>query len=144
MSDPNTTPGHSTKFAFGSHATVLASNTWTEIAQVVEISPPEVEADDIETSNMQSPEQFKTFDPGWADGGEVEITVQYEKQATTTIYGLFRVKKGFKMTFEDGAIWSFDGYLKKLGGEVDREGLITQTLTFKISGKPAFATAAVA
>src|SRR4051812_43149794 len=120
MADPNTTPGHSTKFAFGNGATLATSSTWTEIAQILEISPPEVEADDVETSNMASTDQFKTFDPGWADAGEVEISVQYEKAASTTIYGLFRVKKGFKMTFEDGSSWGFDGYVKKFGGEVDR------------------------
>lgn len=144
MSDPNTTPGHSTKFEFGNQATFAASTTWTDVAQIVDISPPEIEADDVETSHMQSPNQFKTFDPGWADAGEVELTVEYEKAAGTTLYGLFRTKKGFKMTFEDGSSWGIDGYIKKLGGEVDREGLVTQTITVKISGKPVFTAAASA
>jgi hypothetical protein len=144
MSDPNTTPGHSTKFEFGDAATYAISTTWTEIAQILEIGPPEVEADDIETSNMQSPEQFKTFDPGWADAGEIEVTLQYEKAEAVTLYGLFRIKKGFRMTFEDTSKWSLNGYIKKFGGEIDREGVITQTITVKVSGKPVFAAAAPA
>ena len=91
---------------------------------------------------MTSPEQFKQFDPGWADAGEVSLTVQYEKTAATSIYGIFRQPKLFKMTFEDLSTWEFSGYLKKIGGEIDREGVITQELTVKISGKPTFAAAA--
>ena len=32
--------------------------------------------------------------------------------------------------------------IKKFGGEIDREGVITQTITVKVSGKPAFTAAA--
>ena len=144
MADPNTTPGHSTLFAYGNQATFAESTSWTEVAQIVDIGPPEIEADDIDVSNMKSPEQFKQFDPGWADAGEVEVTVQYEKAAATALYALFRQKKGFKMTFEDGSSWGLDGYIKKFGGEVDREGVITQTITVKVSGKPLFTAAAAA
>lgn len=140
--NPNTTAGHSTAFAFGNQKSFEESTTWTEVAQIVDIGPPEIEADDIEVSNMTSPEQFKQFDPGWADAGEVEMTIQYTKEAATSLYALFRIPKGFKMTFEDGSSWGFSGYVKKLGGEIDREGVITNTIGVKISGKPAFTAAA--
>lgn len=138
---PDTTPGHSTKFYYGTLPTQNASTSWFEIGQITEISPPELEADDVEVSNMQSPEQFKQFDPGWADAGEVELTVQYTKAQATTLYGIFRQPKLFKIQFEDGSVWEYQGYVKKLGGEIDREGVITQTVTTKISGKPTFTAA---
>lgn len=138
------TKGHSTKLEFGNQANYADSTTWTEFAEITEITPPNVEADDIETSHMQSPEQFKEFDPGWADGGEVELTINFDKDQNETVYGLFRQKKGFKMTFVDGSAWKFNGYIKAFGNEVDREGIITAPITLKISGKPVFEKAPAA
>lgn len=140
MSDtrPKTTPGHTTIFEYGNQSNYADSTTWTKVGQITDIDPPEVEADDIEVSNMESPDQFKEFDPGWADAGEIELEAQYEKANAAAVYGIFRTRKGFRMTFQDGSTWKFNGYLKKLGGEIDREGIVTQKLTFKVSGKPLF------
>ncbi|MEM8738262.1 MAG: phage tail tube protein [Planctomycetota bacterium] len=135
---PDTTPGHSATFEFGDEATVAASNSFTKLAGVTEIGGIAIEADDVDVSNMDSPEQFREFDPGWADAGEVEITLQFAKTQNTTLYGLFRVPKGFRVAFADGSTWEFDGYIKGIGNEIEREGIVSATVTAKISGKPAF------
>jgi hypothetical protein len=139
--------GHSVIIEHGNQSTHEASTVWTAVAELVDITPPNVEADDIETSHMLTPEQFKTFDPGWADGGEVEFTVQYEKAKNATLYGLFRQPKGYRVLFADapgpsGSRWKFNGHVKGFSNEVDREGLITADITIKISGKPVFEPAA--
>lgn len=138
----NTTPGHSTKFEYGNATTFAASTSWTEFAQILEIAPPEVEADDIEVSHMQSPDQFKQYDPGWADGGEIEMKIQFEKTGAAAAYALFRQKKGFRETYQDGSTWKIDGYIKKFGGTTEREGVVIVEITFKVSGKPVFTPAA--
>lgn len=136
------TAGHSTVFEFGNAATVEASTTWTEFAEITDIKPPEIEADDIETSHMQSPEQFKEFIAGWADAGEVEVTCNFLKTNNAAVYALFRQNKGFRMTFEDGSVWKFNGYIKKFANEVDREKIVTAVATVKVNGKPEFVAAA--
>src|SRR3954469_23071654 len=100
------TKGHSTKLEFGDAATVAGSTTWTPVAKVTELTPPNVEAEDIDVSHMESPEQFEEFDPGWANGGEVEATIQFEKTENETVYGLFRQPKGYRLSFVDGSKWN--------------------------------------
>src|SRR5688500_4393426 len=136
------TKGHSTKLEFGDAATVAGSTTWTPVAKITEITPPNVEAEDIDVSHMESPDQVNEYDPGWAEGGEVEATIQYEKAANETVYNLFRVPKGYRIVFVDGSKWNFDGYMKAFGNEVERKGIVTAKITIKLSGKPEFVKAA--
>lgn len=135
------TKGHSTVIEYGDAATYGDSATWTPFAGVTEATPPTPEADDIDVSHMGSEEQFREFTAGWADGGEVELTLQYAKAQAATVYGLFRQDKGFKVTFSDGSHWGVTGYIKSFGDEIDREGIITTAATIKVSGKPVFVEA---
>jgi hypothetical protein len=132
------TKGHSTVIEYGDQPTFADSITWTAFANVTGVTPPTPEADDIDVSHMGSEGQFKEFTAGWADGGEVEVTLQYNKDQATTIYGLFRQNKGFRITFSDESYWGLTGYIKSFGDEIDREGIITTTVTIKVSGKPTF------
>lgn len=131
--------GHSVKFSYADPGT---PTTYTAVAKVIDITPPNVEADDIDVSTMDSPDQFKEFTASWADGGECELTIQFSKQENGTIYSLFRADKAFKIEFSDGSNWTFNGYIKAFGNEVDREGVITTPITIKVSGRPTFTAAA--
>ena len=132
------TKGHGVVLEYGDAETYDDSSTWTKIAKVVDITPPTVEADDIETSNMDSPGQHKEYEAGWADGGEVEATIQFDTHENNAVYQRFRTKAGHRITFDDGSFWGFTGYIKSFGNEVEREGLITTSITLKVSGKPLF------
>lgn len=130
--------GHGVIFEVGDEETVADSETWTKIAKVIDITPPNVESDDIDCSHMESPEQFAEYDPGWAEAGECTLTIQFAADENERVYGLFRQKKGFRMVFNQGSRWQFNGYIKAFGNEVDRKGIITAPITVKISGKPEF------
>jgi len=138
------TKGHSTKLEFGDAATVAGSTTWTPVAKITEITPPNaIEAEDIDTSHMESPDQFNEYEPGWAEGGEVELTIQYDKEQNEDVYALFRVPKAYRITFVDGSKWHLNNsYVKAFGNEVERKGIVTAKITIKISGKPEFVKAA--
>src|SRR4051794_14657133 len=104
------TKGTKTKLEFGNGADVATSTTWTPIAKITDINPPEIKADDIDVSNMDSPADddglpFAEFEPGWAEAGEVEVTAQFDKTQDAAVYGLFRVPKGYRMVFADGSMW---------------------------------------
>jgi hypothetical protein len=49
---------------------------------------------------------------------------------------------GFRITYADGSKWAFSGYIKAYGDEVEREGIVTTSVTIKVSGKPVFTKAA--
>jgi hypothetical protein len=136
------TKGATTTIAYGNAATHGDSSSWTDFAGVTEVTPPTFEADEIETSNMNSVEQWKEFVSGWADAGELEVTLQYDKDATEDIFALFREDRGFRITFSDGSTWEFSGFIKSYGDEIDREGIVTTQVSMKLSGIPEFTKAA--
>ena len=133
--------GHSTIIEVGDQATYAGSTTWTKFGNVVDIDSVENDAEDIDLSHMESVEQWEEFTAGWANGGEPKVTVQFDKAKLTTLNGLHRSDKGFRITFSDGSMWKFNGYIKSLGNPVDRKGIVTTTVTMKVSGKPVFVAA---
>lgn len=130
--------GHSVIFAYGNQSSYTASTTWTDIAGLLEITPPKLKADDIDVSHMLTPDQIKEFEAGWAEGGEAELKIQFEADQAEDVYGLFRITKGYRVTFVNGATWKLTGYINEFGDEVDREGVITTSIKVKVSGKPLY------
>lgn len=120
--------GHSTKFLVNNIA----------VAQVVDVTPPNVRVDDIDISNMDSPDQAKEYVAGWLDGGEVEITLQMTTEANA-LYAQIGLTQAFGIQFQDSTAWTWNGYIKAFGHETEREGVVTNSVTVKISGKPVLA-----
>lgn len=139
------TKGKKTKLEY--ETTSGTTTTWTKIGTgVLSIKPPESVIEDIDTSNMDSAEdsagnQVKTYDPGWAEPGEADVTVQFVKSELSSAYALQGVPKTFKITFSENSTLGFSGYLKSIGPEVDREKLVTVSLKFKVSGPATFTPA---
>lgn len=142
------TKGTKTKLSYGDGDTFATSNTFTDIARIRDIKPPKPKVDDIDVTDMDSPAgpnpddlTWKEFDPGLADAGEVEFTLNFDKDQTDTLFGFLGKSKGWKVTFSDGSVWQLSGYIKEFGDEVEREKVVTSTATMKVSGKPAFVAA---
>lgn len=142
------TQSYDTLFEYGDGATAAASTTWTAIAGVQDIKPPKIEAKDIDTTVIDSPNQFETFIPGWANGGEAEIKIQFDATQGAALYALFRTPKGFRIVFNDAPAGgtssnlAMDGYIKGFQNEIEKEGIVTATITVKVSGQPVFTAAA--
>jgi hypothetical protein len=144
------TPGYESRLAFGNTADFETSSTWTEFSAVIELEPPTLEADDIETSNMLTPGQVKTWAPGWADSGEISATLEFAAADVKNLYTKFRVPLSWKLSFNDAPEGEdstpshllANGYIKSIGAEVDREGLVTVPVVIKVSGATEFVEAA--
>ena len=138
------TQGYLAKFQYGDQPTGPASTTWTDFTSILDIKPPKIEAKDIDVSVMDSPNQAEVYLPGWANGGEAELKIQFDKVQQNTVYGLFRTPKGFRIMFNDGTQATtgsnlvFTGYIKTFQNEVNREGLVTADVMVKVSGLPVF------
>jgi hypothetical protein len=137
------TKGFKTTFGYGAAGEdgQPGSGPFTNLAKVLDINGVSVEAEDIETSNMDSVEAWKTFTAGWGSVGDVELKLQFDKDSAGDIYGLFRLDKTFQVKFVDGSTWVLAGFMKKFGNEVEREKLVTVSVTVKCSGKPVFTPA---
>lgn len=125
---------------------------YERIGRVTDIGSFTPEADEIEVTNNDSPKDdqgaWKEYVSGLADGGEVEITLQFHKSDAASVWALFRKDKAFQVIFPDGGVspstgsrWEFAGFIKKFGNEVEREKIVTTKLTIKVSGKPIFTAA---
>jgi hypothetical protein len=139
-------PGYETRIEMGNQPTFAASTTWTPFANVVEITPPTLESDDIETSHMLTPQQIRTYMPGWAEPGEIELSIEFNKTEAKRVYDKFRVPGAFRVVFNDkeypdGSKLMADGYIKSIGHEVDREDRVLIPVVIKVSGATEFVEA---
>lgn len=138
------TKGMKTRFEYGDAATHAESNTWTPFAKVVEIGPPPVTADEIETTWLESPDDFKDWEPGLGDAGDASFKIQWAPEQNAEIFNLFRVKKGFRMVYADlpypsGSKLHFNGWIKGIAGEsITKDNVVEATITVRVVGKPHF------
>ena len=134
--------------AFWSYGSVLkmsdmaTSPTFSEIAEIIELTPPNESRDDIDVSNTSSSNATKESIAGWKDSGEVSFKANWlptnATQDKTT---------GIRAVFESGANvnWqiilpssiltiAFLGHLTALETELplDAQGQISGTI--KLSG----------
>ncbi len=133
-----------TRFEFADSATYQAAVTWTPIAKLLEIKPPPLKADDIETTNLESPDEFKEFEPGLGDAGESTFKLQWDATQNATLMDLFRQKKGFRVVYSDapqpsGSKLFFNGWINGIEGEtVQKDNVVEGTVTVRVVGKPSF------
>lgn len=132
-----------------------ASETFTAVAELVEIKGPGIKRDSRETTHHQSTDKFREFKPGLKDGGEVTAKVNLlPGNAThgTAAGGLLGTINddelhNWKMVLPEDASeaqyeWSFAGFLTAFDPDYPKGDNITAELTLKVSGKPALAVAA--
>jgi predicted secreted protein len=120
------------------------SGSFTAVANVTDISGPSRSRESIEVTAHDSPDKYREFIKGLKDGGEVELTLNYDPANAT--------HTALDADFEEDALrdyqvvllpgeadehtWDFSGLLTDLGEEYPTEGQMERTATFKISGKP--------
>jgi len=119
--------------------------TFTDIAQVASITPPQLEADDVEIGDLGITDGYKKYLPGLLDAGEVSLTLNFDS-ANTGHQDLLsdfnsRTTKNYKIVLPDGGEWAFSGYVKGYAPQEISEGDPIQVeVTIKVTGKPTFTT----
>ena len=128
--------GFGTKMHYGNVGASYAAlaTGWTAVALVTDITPPDPETDDIETTNHDTTTKDRTFIGGLTDNGEVDVTCQYDKTAYAAMVALRGQPKAFRIMFSDASGVGFNGFIKKHKTEVDMENLVTMSFTMKVSG----------
>lgn len=136
-----------TRIEYGNNETYAESTTWTPFAKVLEITPPPLNSDSIECTTLESPDEMREWEPGLGDAGEATFKLQWEKTQNTTLYSLWRQKKGFRIVYADlpqpsGSKLRFDGFIQNIAGEtITKDNCVEAEITIKIIGKPDFAPA---
>jgi len=132
--------GHGTKVQFGDKADFNDTPVvYTPLTGVESVNPVSPEVDDIDITDFDSLEAWREFKPGLKDGGEVEITLQYEESQNSTLQGtLLAVTRAWQVLFPDGSDVQFNGHINGIDHEDPVDDKIMQTVTIKVTGKPIF------
>lgn len=124
--------GNGTKFQIESGT----PGTYTDIAEVFDITPPNETTDVIDASHMGSPD--REFIMGLTDPGETSFEMNFAPGSASE--GLIlaakatRLPANFRIVFKNGAQWTFAGLLIGYEPAIPNEDKMTCTVTIKVTG----------
>lgn len=117
-----------------------------KIANLTSIGEIGVESDDLDTTDLDSPNGYKEFIAGSKDAGEVSLAGWIKDE--TLVEKMLALAESqsvekWKVTYPSGAKWEFSAYVKSFkDGEKNTDGVASFTATLRISGKPTYTKSA--
>ena len=119
----------------------------TEVARLLNISPPEVTRDDMDVTDHDSPDGYKEYIPGLKDGGEVPIEGHLIPTDDTQkgLLAAVDINEPEPWTIEFPTVpklrIAFDGYVKSCKvGDAPVDDVMKFTAVIKVTGKPEILT----
>lgn len=115
------------------------------IANLTSIGEIGVESEEIDTTDLDSPDNYKEFIAGSKDAGEVSLAGNIKNEANVEkMLALAEAQtvEEWVVTYPSGAKWTFNGFVKSFkDGEKTPDGLATFSATIRVSGKPTYTVA---
>jgi hypothetical protein len=99
---------------------------------------PGPEFDDIDTTRVDQSGTAREFASGWANHGQFEAVFGFSKSQVAELHSIDGEDHGFMIVFSDGSTATFDGYVKRVGGEAEKDGEIKIPVVVKVSGAVTF------
>jgi predicted secreted protein len=138
-------------WAYGSALQIgdgAASEAFTSIAEISELTPPSMSRDAIEVTTMGSTSGFREFIPGWRDGGEVSIVANWLPTDTTHdgTTGLLESyldddEHNWRIVLPDSlATIAFTGFITAFEPDLPLEEQGKLSCTIKLTGVPTVTT----
>jgi predicted secreted protein len=120
------------------------SETFTSIAEITKLTPPNRGRDSIEVTHTASSDGYKEFIPGWRDGGEVPFEANWlptntTQDETTGVLSTFHDNLPHNWRIVVPAVnltFPFTGFVTAYEPDLDisAQGMLKGTI--KITGKP--------
>ena len=116
------------------------------IANLTSIGEIGVESEEIDTTDLDSPDNYKEFIAGSKDAGEVSLAGNIKDE--TNVEKMLALAESqsveqWEVAYPSGAKWVFNAFVKSFkDGEKTTDGLATFTATLRISGKPVYTKSA--
>lgn len=128
-----------TKKQSGSETTDL------KVANLTSIGEIGVESEEIDATDLDSPDNYKEFIAGSKDAGELSLAGNIKDESNVEkmlALAESQSMEQWEVTYPSGAKWSFSGFVKSFkDGEKTPDGLATFSATIRISGKPTYTVA---
>lgn len=136
------------KKAFGIQLMVEISTVWTAIANVTNLDPIDDQADIIDMSSHDSPNEYREKEAGFKDAGDVTLELNYDPANTThqKVEDILATSTAFKLRYAGAPVnraqRNFNAILKSFKVGAPHDGKYTATAVLTISGKPTWGAVA--
>lgn len=115
------------------------------IANLTSIGEIGVESEEIDATDLDSPDNYKEFIAGSKDAGEVALAGNIKDGANVEKMLALAESQSMEewvVAYPSGAKWTFKGFVKSFkDGEKTPDGLATFSATIRVSGKPTYTVA---
>lgn len=117
------------------------------LAHLQSIGEQATEAEEIDVTTLDSPNGAKEFIQGAKDAGSIEIVANNcgdgQVEALKSVFGS-GTKRSWIETYPNGATLEFDAYIASFNfGEATTDGLMTISLSLRLSGEPTYSETGV-
>lgn len=127
---------------FGTIFSYLSTNpsTYTDLAEVLSVTPPSISVETIESTHMGSDDGFREFIAGLKDGGECTVNMNYVESSATLLQTLVLAGvETFKITFPGSSTVVFTAIPTAFSfDDVVIDDKVAMSLSMKVTGKPVF------
>lgn len=120
------------------HGTTLKIGSIT-VGNLTSINGVEITVDTRDVTTLDSPDGFKEFESGFADGNEVSADgIMKDKgvDAAALVALIGGENQECEISFPNGAKWEFSGPLTRFSTGAELEDNILFSVAVKVSGKP--------
>lgn len=113
-----------------------------KLANLTSIGEIGVESEEIDATDLDSPNNYREFIAGSKDAGEVSIAGNIKDESNVEKMLALAESQSleeFVVEYPSGAKWTFTAFVKSFkDGEKTTDGLATFTASLRISGKPVY------
>jgi len=125
-------------------ADLATPTVFTTIAEVMDLTVPDSQVEQIDVTNFQSTNNRREFISGLVDGGQVDFTLNWVPSSATDVAlrNARGVTKVVKLTFPNGATITFNANLQSYKPTAPTDKQMTADVSFKVSGDVTYGGAA--
>ena len=127
--------GYSTKVYY---ADALSPGVFTQVSEVIEVTPPNAVADDVDATHYTSPNRTREYIQGLIEPGEASFGMNRVPGGTTETALLALQTSGaprmFRFEWPNNTIWDFPAYVKGYETTSPIDDRMTATCTLKVTG----------
>lgn len=106
-------------------------------AQIIDVNPPNVSADDVDVTHMQSSGGIREFIAGLIDNGALKCTILYDPSKAIPVGDVSpSAQRGTTtITFPGGETWAFSSYINSYEPKTPIDDKMTADISVKVSGR---------
>ena len=128
------------KFSYGDGTTIDDTETWTQVAQMLDFEPNEETRASNDVTPIDTDDTYQEFEPGLTDPGELSCIFKWKKddpgQGELAKHKDEPGNKPYQLEYPGGETVQFMGHITSWGKPSAKGDSIQRRAGIKMSGKP--------